>query len=138
MPENALEKPNFSVCFEPANSLIRINWSGEISMEELKTGYEAALEVLKQHPVQRMLIDNSKRRLTNSDRPHGMFEALFNQALAVINATLFLALVVSPEEYYLTTETNQFADYEKAVNDHVIVERFLNKQEAEAWLAKVH
>jgi hypothetical protein len=137
MPEHPLKKPNFSVCFEPANSLIRINWQGEVNGTELLEGYKAALVVIKQNPVHRILIDNSRRQLKMNDSPEPMFETLFNEALRVIGNTLFLALVVTPEEFYLSSEAGRFVNYEKMVNDHVIVERFKSRQEAEAWLASV-
>jgi hypothetical protein len=136
MAENLLPKPNFTVCFEPANSLIRINWQGDVSEEDLLNGYKAALVVIEQNPVQRMLIDQSRRRLNLAFSPDPLFEELFNEALKLIGDTLFLALVLSPEEYYLTNEETVFGKFEQTVNEYVIVERFRNKAEAEAWLAR--
>ena len=137
MSDSALQKPNFSVCFEPENSLIRINWQGEVNETELLEGYKMTLEVIRQNPVQRILIDKSKRVLTMKNDPEPMFETLFNEALKLIGNTLFLALVVSPEEYYLSSEISRFGKYEGIVNNYVIVERFKSRQEAEAWLASV-
>ena len=137
MPESPLQKPNFSVCFEPENSLIRINWQGEVNEAELLEGYQAALIVIRQNPVQRILIDQSRRVLTMKDDPEPMFETLFNETLKVIGNTLFLAMVVSPEEYYLTSESSRFCEYENSVNDFVILERFKSRPEAEAWLASM-
>ena|SRR5688572_18095538 len=137
MAENAFQKPNFSVCFEPANSLIRITWQGDVNETELLEGYKAALVVIKQNPVQRILIDQSRRVLTMKEDPEPMFETLFNETLKVIGNTLFLAMVVSAEEYYLTSETSRYCEYENSVNEFVILERFKSQQEAEAWLASV-
>ena len=137
MSDSALQKPNFSVCFEPENSLIRINWQGEVNETELLEGYKMTLEVIRQNPVQRILIDKSRRVLTMKNDPEPMFETLFNEALKLIGNTLFLALVVSPEEYYLSSEISRFGNYEGIVNNYVIVERFKSRQEAEAWLASV-
>lgn len=136
-PEANLQKPNFSVCFEPANSLIRINWQGQVSEDELKQGYASALEVLKKNPVQRILIDHSRRQLQQSSNPDAFFQAMFNEALKIIGNTVFLAMVVPPEEYFLTSETNLLARFGRAVNEYVIVERFIARPEAEAWLATV-
>ena len=138
MAENILPKPNFTVCFEPANSLIRINWQGDVSEEDLLHGYNAALVVIEQNPVQRILIDQSRRRLNMTASPDPLFEDLFNEALKLIGDTLFLAMVVSPEEYYLTDEKTVFGQFAQTVNNYVIVERFQNKADAEAWLATVN
>ncbi|MBK0401627.1 hypothetical protein I5M27_01440 [Adhaeribacter sp. BT258] len=138
MAEKPLPKPNFSVCFEPANSLIRISWQGTVSEKELLDGYKAALVVIEQNPVQRILIDQSRRRLNLAFSPDPLFKDLFNEALKLIGNTLFLAMVVSPEEYYLTSEETVFGKFEQAVNDYVIVERFINKADAEVWLATVN
>lgn len=137
MAEAPFQKPNFSVCFEPANSLIRINWQGKVTEPELLEGYKSALVVIKQNPVQRILIDQSKRQLVMKNDPEPMFETLFNEALQVIGNTLFLALVVSAEEYFLSNEDSRFANYVQQANNHVIVERFKSRAEAEAWLALV-
>ena len=137
MADGALQKPNFSVCFEPANSLIRIIWQGEVSEQELKEGYELALETLRENPVKRLLIDQSRRKLQMQESPEQLFETLFNEALKLIGHTFFLALVVSKEEYFLTDEASRFCHYEIPVNNFVIRECFLTKEEAEAWLATV-
>ena len=138
MAENAFQKPNFSVCFEPANSLIRINWQGEVNESELLEGYKAALVVIKQNPVQRILIDQSRRQLIMKGDPEPMFETLFNEALRVIGSTVFLALVVSAEEFFLSSEISRFGNYKNLTNEHIIVERFKNRTDAEAWLASVN
>lgn len=137
MTESRIEKPNFSVCYEPANSLIRINWQGEVTEPELLEGYKAALIVIKQNPVQRILIDQSRRQLVMKADPEPIFEKLFNEALQVIGNTLFLALVVSTEEYFLSSENSRFANYITHANNHVIVERFKTRTDAETWLASV-
>lgn len=135
MSEPSLQKANFSVGFEPANSLLRIYWQGEVAEKEIREGYEKALELLKQNPTKRVLIDFSKRRLAKDLNPEPVFENIFNQVLKLINNTLFLALVVPKEEYFLTSEQSRFGNYEEYDNEYVIVESFLTRPEAEAWLA---
>jgi len=137
MSEPSLKKPNFSVSFEPANSLLRIYWQGQVAEKEIREGYEKAFEILKQNPTKRVLIDFSKRRLAKELDPEPVFEDIFNQVLKLINSTLFLALVVPKEEYFLTSEQNRFGNYKKYDNEYVIVESFLTRPEAEAWLASV-
>ena len=137
MAKSLLSKPNFQVCFEPANSLIRIYWQGEVQEKDLLTGYHSALECIRQNPVRRILIDHSKRKLLMENDPDPIFEHMFNEVLKSIGDTLFLALVVSKAEYFLNSEANIFGKFEAIVNNHVIVERFLTCPEAEAWLASV-
>lgn len=137
MAKAALPKPNFQVCFEPANSLIRIYWRGEVREKDLLTGYQSALDCIKQNPVRRILIDHARRKLVLQTDPDAMFEQMFNEVLKALGDTLFLALVVSQEDYFLNSELSQFGNYETVVNNHVIVERFLTCPEAEAWLAAI-
>ena len=137
MAKTALPKPNFQVCFEPGNSLIRINWQGEVEEKDLLTGYHSALECIKQNPVRRIIIDHSRRKLVMQNDPDPMFEQMFNEVLKATGDTLFLALVVSQEDFFLNSESSQFGNYEAIVNNFVIVERFLSCREAEAWLATV-
>lgn len=136
MPDSALQKPNFTVCFEPNNSLIRVNWQGQVSEEELKIGYESVLKLLRESPVNRILIDLSKRKIVTKGNPQPLFGKIFLEALHIIGDTVFLALVVSQEEYFLSTAASRFENFQQADNHYVITEQFLTKAEAEAWLAK--
>ncbi|MFC5269247.1 hypothetical protein [Adhaeribacter terreus] len=136
MPDSALEKPNFTVCYEPNNSLLRVSWQGLVSEEELKIGYETVLNLLRESPVNRILIDFSKRKIASQSNPQSLFGEIFLEALHIIGNTVFLALVVSQEEYFLTTAASRFENFHQADNHYVITEQFLTKAEAEAWLAE--
>ena len=116
---------------------MRITWQGEVNKTDLLEGYRAAIQIIKQNPVRQILIDQSKRQLILEEDPEPIFLKLFNEALTVISHHLFLAMVVSPEEYYLTNEMSRFGNYEKFANNYVIVERFKSRDEAEAWLETV-
>lgn len=138
MPLASLPKPNFTVCFEPNNMLLRITWQGEVTAADLQVGYETALELLRTNPVTRILIDMSRRKLNMPGSPDPLFGKMFQEALKLIGSTVFLALVMSQEDYFLNSEVSRFGYLREAQNDYIITESFLTRQEAETWLATQH
>ena len=128
----------FAITYVPENTLLSINWIGLVSDSKLKTGYEFTLDILQRFAVKRIMIDTTKRQLPAGSNPQALFCSIFNEALQLINDTVFLAMVVPQNEYFLSTVTNRLEDLKHADNHYVNAEQFLTQAEAEAWLINVN
>jgi hypothetical protein len=137
MPELVLTQPCFTISFEPDNSQLRIIWKGLVTAEELNTGYEEALECLKNNPVKQIMIDISKRELQMNGNPNAFFSQIFTRTLEIIKDTVFLAMVLTQEEYFLSTTAARFEHLHEIPNNYVIVDQFLSQADAQAWLDSI-
>ncbi len=60
-----LKRPNASDIYatltvEPANNLIYLDWNGYLNVDLVKAGSEELLKLIKQHRVNKVLVDNRK------------------------------------------------------------------------------
>lgn len=135
MPDSFPEKPSFSITFDPIIKQLEIIWQGNVELEELREGYTKALEIIKNKSVKKILIDVSQRKLNSNVNPEKLFGLMFGEALKLIADNVFLALVISKEEYFLETEASRFGGLQDNPNNYIIVNQFISRSEAEAWLA---
>ena len=121
------------VSHHPDNNLLKIIWQGEIDATKLETGYLKALDIIKTCKVQRCLIDMSKRTLTGPGT-EPVISDIFGQLLPLIREPMFVALVLSPENYFMMTDHFHYEYLKQDDNHYIIIKHFLKQEDALEWL----
>lgn len=135
MPESSLNKPYLQVEYHAHLQCLNITWKGRVLPEELESGYNEILTFLRKYPVSRVMLDLSQRdKIETSVGTQQLFGEIFTEALKVIKRPLFLAMVLSKEEFYLSSEASLFDKMLDMDNDYVITQLFSNCDEAKQWL----
>ena len=130
-----MTKPHLDVNYKPSIQYLNIAWKGKVSEADLESGYNEILEFLRQYSVRRIMLDLSKReKLEIAGGTQKLFSAIFQEALKAIDGTLFLAMVLSKEEYFLTSEGSLFDKMNSMDNEFVITQLFSNCEAAQEWL----
>jgi hypothetical protein len=124
------------VVYESDTKTLVIKWEGNISSDEIKTGYYDVLQLVKQLKPQKWIIDLCEREQIRGDVQRWIFKNIFSEALKVLKCDIFIAVLL-PVYYYQTLLNEVNGDDLIHDDSLLIINHFLYESEGRRWLENV-
>lgn len=125
------------VCYSSAEDTLLIRWEGNITSEELRSGYEIIMEQVRRFRPVKWLLDLRKRSTIRRDDQRWIFEQVFPEALMLVGDDIFVAVIL-PVFLMHDLVSELTGDELIQQGNLMVMHHFMYPEEAQRWLNEMY
>ncbi|PRY12380.1 hypothetical protein CLV24_108124 [Pontibacter ummariensis] len=131
--KDALIHDKLNVHYDQEQEILVVTWTGKVSSEELRKGYDLVMEQVMTHKPRKWLLDLQERDKVNREDQRWVFQHVFPNVLRVVGNDVFVAVIL-PVSLYPGIVKDLEGDELMCGGYFLIMDHFLYPEEAHRWL----
>ena len=93
------EHEQVKLIYSQQNGLVKITWKGKISLEIYQEALNSCLELMKNHQIRRLLVDQREVQPLSEAAQKWLYKVWFPELIMQVGANIRLAILPSPSTF---------------------------------------